>query len=113
MKLLEFQRPGVAFLVRNRRALLADPPDLGKTAQLIRTLQVLAEMGENPYPALVVCPNSLKTSTWSFELAKWAPEITTQVVDGTATQRRKQLGGILKKEWGVDMHWRCSVDMLG
>lgn len=91
MKLLEFQRPGVAFLVRNRRALLADPPGLGKTAQLIRTLQVLAEMGENPYPALVVCPNSLKTSTWSFELAKWAPEITTQVVDGTATQRRKQL----------------------
>lgn len=91
MKLLDFQRPGVAFLVRNRRALLADPPGLGKTAQLIRTLQVLAEMGENPFPALVVCPNSLKASTWSFEFTKWAPEITTQVVDGTATQRRKQL----------------------
>lgn len=91
MKLLDFQRPGVAFLVRNRTALLADPPGLGKTAQLIRTLQVLAEMGQNPFPALVVCPNSLKLSTWSFELAKWAPEITTQVVDGGAATRRKQL----------------------
>lgn len=91
MKLLDFQRPGVAFLVRNRHALLTDPPGLGKTAQLIRTLQVLAEMGQNPFPALVVCPNSLKMSTWSVELAKWAPEISTQVIDGTATQRRKQL----------------------
>lgn len=91
MKLLDFQRPGVAFLVRNKRAILADPPGLGKTAQLIRTLQVLAEMGQNPFPALVVCPNSLKTSTWSFELAKWAPELTVQVVDGGAAKRRKQL----------------------
>lgn len=91
MKLLDFQRPGVAFLVRNKRAILADPPGLGKTAQLIRTLQVLAEMGENPYPALVVCPNSLKSSTWSFELAKWAPEIHVEVIDGGAVKRRKQL----------------------
>jgi SNF2 family DNA or RNA helicase len=91
MKLLDFQRPGVAFLVRNKRAILADPPGLGKTAQLIRTLQVLAEMGQNPFPALVVCPNSLKSSTWSFELEKWAPELTVQVVDGSAVKRRKQL----------------------
>lgn len=91
MKLLGFQRAGVAFLVKSRRALLADPPGTGKTAQLLRTLQVLQEMGEDPFPALVVCPNSLKLSTWSREASTWAPEITTQVVDGTATQRRKQL----------------------
>lgn len=91
MKLLEFQRPGVAFLVKNRRAILADPMGTGKTAQLIRTLQVLAEMGESPFPALVVCPNSLKTSTWSFELATWAPELKVQVIDGGAVKRRKQL----------------------
>lgn len=91
MKLLGFQRAGVAFLVKSRRAILADPPGTGKTGQLIRTLQVLQEMGENPFPALVVCPNSLKTSTWDRELTKWAPEITTQVVDGNAAKRRKQL----------------------
>ena len=91
MKLLEFQRPGVAFLVKNRRAILADEPGLGKTAQMIRTLQVLAAMGENPLPALVVCPNSLKSSTWDCELKAWAPELTVQVVDGGAVRRRKQL----------------------
>ena len=63
----------------------------GKTAQMIRTLQVLAEMGENPFPALVVCPNSLKLSTWSSELTAWAPELTVQVVEGGAVKRRKQL----------------------
>ena len=91
MKLFSFQRAGVAFLVKSRRAILADPPGTGKSGQLIRTLQVLQEMGENPFPALVVCPNSLKLSTWARELSTWAPEITAQVVDGNATQRRKQL----------------------
>jgi SNF2 family DNA or RNA helicase len=91
MKLLGFQRSGVAFLVKSRRALLADPPGTGKTAQLIRTMQVLQELGENPFPALVVCPNSLKLSTWARELSTWAPELSYQVVDGNATKRRKQL----------------------
>lgn len=94
MKLLDFQRSGVAFLVKGRRVLLADPPGTGKTAQLIRTLQVLQELGENPFPALVVCPNSLKLSTWARELTTWAPEIIAQVVDGNATQRRKQLAHV-------------------
>jgi len=91
MKLLDYQRSGVAFLVKNRRALLADPPGLGKTAQIIRALQVLEAMGQDPFPALVVCPNSLKTSTWESELSKWAPELRVQVIDGNATQRRKQI----------------------
>lgn len=94
MRLLDFQRPGVAFLVRNKRAILADPPGLGKTGQLIRTLQVLAEMGQDPFPALVVCPNSLKTSTWSFELKQWAPELTVIIIDGGAAKRRKQLAQV-------------------
>ncbi len=112
MKLLEFQRPGVAFLVKSRRALLADPPGLGKTAQMIRTLQVLAEMGENPFPALVVCPNSLKLSTWSEELSTWAPELTHQVIDGTATKRRKQLtsgADVLIVNWeAIRLHSRLA-----
>lgn len=91
MKLLGFQRSGVAFLVKSERALLCDPMGTGKTGQLIRAMQVLQEMGSRPFPALVVCPNSLKLSTWSQELTTWAPEILTQVVDGNATQRRKQL----------------------
>lgn len=112
MKLLGFQRSGVAFLVHSRRALLADPPGTGKTAQLIRTLQVLQEMGENPFPALVVCPNSLKLSTWARELSTWAPEITAQVVDGDASKRRKQLASgaqVLILNWeAVRLHSRLA-----
>lgn len=112
MKLLSFQRSGVAFLVKSRRAILADPPGTGKTAQLIRTLQVLQEMGENPFPALVVCPNSLKLSTWARELTTWAPELSVQVVDGNATQRRKQLAvesQVFILNWeGVRLHSRLA-----
>lgn len=112
MKLLGFQRSGVAFLVKSRRALLADPPGTGKTAQLIRTLQVLQEMGETPFPALVVCPNSLKLSTWARELSTWAPEITYQVVDGNAAQRRKQLASgasVMILNWeAVRLHSRLA-----
>lgn len=112
MKLLGFQRSGVAFLVKNRRALLCDPMGTGKTAQLIRTLQVLQEMGSHPFPALVVCPNSLKLSTWSSELTAWAPEISTQVIDGNATQRRKQLASgadVLILNWeSVRLHSRLA-----
>jgi SNF2 family DNA or RNA helicase len=112
MRLLSYQRSGVAFLVKARRALLADPPGTGKTAQLIRTLQVLREMDEHPFPALVVCPNSLKLSTWARELSTWAPELAVQVVDGNATQRRKQIATpadcyILNWE-GVRLHSRLA-----
>lgn len=112
MKLLGYQRSGVAFLVKSRRALLADPPGTGKTAQLIRTLQVLQEMGENPFPALVVCPNSLKLSTWARELSTWAPEISAQVVDGDAAKRRKQLASgadVMILNWeAVRLHSRLA-----
>jgi SNF2 family DNA or RNA helicase len=59
-----------------------------------------------------VCPNSLKSSTWSFELAKWAPELTVQVVDGGAAKRRKQLATpadcyVLNWE-GVRLHSRLA-----
>lgn len=112
MKLFSFQRAGVAFLVKSRRALLADPPGTGKSGQLIRTLQVLQEMGENPFPALVVCPNSLKLSTWARELSTWAAELSTQVIDGNASQRRKQLESgaqVLILNWeAVRLHSRLA-----
>src|SRR5690348_8456838 len=58
LKLKEFQRAGVAYLTLMERALLCDEMGTGKTAQTIRTIQVLREMGRNPLPVLVVCPKS-------------------------------------------------------
>jgi SNF2 family DNA or RNA helicase len=88
--LFPHQRAGVNFLAVAKKALLADEPGLGKTAQAIRALKKIKEDGAPVFPALIVCPNTLK-GTWEREFEKWWPEVTTQIVKGTATQRRKQL----------------------
>jgi SWI/SNF-related matrix-associated actin-dependent regulator 1 of chromatin subfamily A len=87
--LFPHQRAGVKFLATARRALLADEPGLGKTAQAIRALKALHDRGEDVFPALVVCPNTLKKN-WEREFEKWWPGVDVQVVKGTATQRRAQ-----------------------
>jgi SNF2 family DNA or RNA helicase len=79
----------VKFLSTARRALLADEPGLGKTAQAIRALKKIQDDGGEPFPALIVCPNTLKKN-WKREFEKWWPGVTVQVIKGTATQRRKQ-----------------------
>ena len=88
--LFPHQRAGVKFLVTAKRALLADEPGLGKTAQAIRALKELNEQGEDVFPALIVCPNTLKKN-WAREFARWYPGVTTQVIKGTTTQRKKQV----------------------
>jgi SNF2 family DNA or RNA helicase len=88
--LFPHQRAGVAFLATARRALLADEPGLGKTAQAIRALKRLQENGEAVFPALIVCPNTLKKN-WKREFARWWPDVNVAVVKGSANQRRKIL----------------------
>jgi SNF2 family DNA or RNA helicase len=87
--LFPHQRAGVAFLATSKRALLADEPGLGKTAQAIRALKELNDRGEEVFPILIVCPNTLKNN-WAREFARWWPDVTTQVIKGSAVQRKKQ-----------------------
>ena len=87
--LFPHQRAGVAFLATAKRALLADEPGLGKTAQAIRGLKLLQEQGEDVFPALIVCPNTLKKN-WAREFNLWWPGTTTQVIKGSTAQRKKQ-----------------------
>lgn len=92
--LFPHQRAGVEFLATAKRALLADEPGLGKTAQAIRALSRLHEKGEEVFPALVVCPNTLKKN-WAREFEQWWPGVRVQVIKGTATQRRKQFESLI------------------
>jgi SNF2 family DNA or RNA helicase len=87
--LFPHQRAGVEFLATARRALLADEPGLGKTAQAIRALKKLHDQGEQVFPALVVCPNTLKKN-WEREFDRWWPGVNVTVINGSATQRRAQ-----------------------
>lgn len=90
-KLLPFQRGGVDWLVSMQRTMLEDPQGNGKTPQLIRGLQVTAGMMQG-LPALVITPPATLIG-WQRQLARWAPELSTRIIEGTALQRRKQLDG--------------------
>lgn len=87
--LFPHQRAGIKFLATARRALLADQPGLGKTVQAIRALKKIQDDGGDPFPALIVCPNTLKKN-WAREFERWWPGVDVQVIKGTAVQRRNQ-----------------------
>ncbi|UDL15902.1 DNA helicase [Microbacterium phage Pumpernickel] len=101
------QRAGVKFLATAKRALLADEPGLGKSAQAIRALLEIQRRGIMAFPALVVCPNTLKTN-WKREFEKWWPGVKVQIIHGTAAQRRKQFEEYFKVE-GTDDRYHVLI----
>lgn len=99
LDLFPHQQAGVQFLANARQALLADEPGLGKTAQAIRALAELTARGEQVFPVLIVCPNSLKLN-WQREFDKWWPGVDVQVIRGTAVQKRKLFAPFLDAQPG-------------
>jgi SWI/SNF-related matrix-associated actin-dependent regulator of chromatin subfamily A-like protein 1 len=79
-ELKPFQRAGVSYLLSQRRAFLADEQGLGKTIEALATLEA-----DDAYPAVVVCPASLKLN-WLSELERWLPHRTAQVLVGTGAE---------------------------
>src|SRR3954447_26427299 len=76
-ELRPFQRAGVAYALNARRTFLADEQGLGKTVQALAALEA-----DGAYPAVVVCPASLKLN-WQRETERWLPGRTITVVSGT------------------------------
>ncbi len=76
-ELRPFQRAGVKYALESRRLFIADEQGLGKT---VEALAVLEE--DDAYPAVVVCPASLKLN-WQRETEHWLPHRTLHVVVGT------------------------------
>jgi hypothetical protein len=75
-ELKPFQRAGVRYLLAQRRAFLADEQGLGKTVEALATLEA-----DGAYPALVVCPASLKLN-WLREAERWLPGRAVQLLAG-------------------------------
>lgn len=83
--LYAFQRAGAKFLFTAQHALLGDDVGSGKTIQVLA-----AARQSDSLPALVVCPSSVKRN-WAREAARWFPECTPYVIEGTAAKRNKKL----------------------
>ena len=66
-ELRPFQRAGVAYALKARRTFLADEQGLGKTVQALAALEA-----DGAYPAVVICPASLKLN-WQRETERWLP----------------------------------------
>lgn len=89
--LYDYQIPGRDFLRIARHAVLGDEMGTGKTFQTLAALREADHYEEGgAYPALVVCPNTLKRN-WEREVRQWLPEAQPFVIHGSAAKRRKQL----------------------
>ncbi|MEA2181093.1 MAG: SWI/SNF-related matrix-associated actin-dependent regulator of chromatin subfamily A-like protein 1, partial [Solirubrobacteraceae bacterium] len=75
-ELAPFQWAGVRYALDARRTFIADEQGLGKTVEALAALEA-----DGAFPAVVVCPASLKLN-WERETLKWLPGRTVTVVDG-------------------------------
>lgn len=83
-KLRPYQRVGVDYLTKTKRAILADDMGTGKTIQAITTCE-----NAGHEKVLVVCPNTLKW-TWLNEVGKWTDSVAV-VVNGAKNKRMKAI----------------------
>ena len=70
--------------------ILADDMGLGKTIQVLSLLWDAKLRGEQGPLALILCPASL-VYNWEWEIRKFAPELRTLFVTGTAQERQEKL----------------------
>ena len=78
-ELWPFQREGVQTALRMERCFIADEPGLGKTVEALAVL-----LAARAFPALVVCPLSLKLH-WERETRRWLPDKTVVQIAGHTT----------------------------
>ena len=75
-ELQPFQWAGVRYVLAARRAFLADEQGLGKTVEALAALEA-----DDAFPAVVVCPASLKLN-WERETRRWLPHRSVALVTG-------------------------------
>lgn len=90
----------------NFGGILADDMGLGKTIQLLSVILSYVQNEENPKPTIVVCPSSL-TLNWQNETKKFTPDLTTIVIHGNSSERKRQIKSIPKYNIAI-----TSYDLL-
>src|SRR3954447_1709929 len=74
--LMPFQTAGIVYALRQRRTFIADEQGLGKTLEALTAIEAAYA-----YPAVVVCPASLKLN-WLRECARWLPGRRAEPLSG-------------------------------
>jgi SWI/SNF-related matrix-associated actin-dependent regulator of chromatin subfamily A-like protein 1 len=75
-ELAPFQWAAVRYALQARGTFLADEQGLGKTVEALASLEA-----DGAYPAVVVCPASMKLG-WERETQRWLPHRSVTVVQG-------------------------------
>jgi SNF2 family DNA or RNA helicase len=75
--------------------ILADDMGLGKTIQLLAVIIDYVKSSEQTKTSIVVCPSSLSLN-WQNEAMKFAKDLKTLVIHGTAKEREKQIENLEK-----------------
>lgn len=115
--LRKYQRTGYRWLrtlaENGFGGILADDMGLGKTLQVIALLLAYKEKqvdSAGKKPSLIVCPASL-VYNWENEIRKFAPELTSLVISGTADERKELLGSAGDKEIIITSYDSLRRDM--
>lgn len=115
--LRKYQRTGYRWLrtlVENGfGGILADDMGLGKTLQIITLLLAYKEKqteASEKKTSLIVCPASL-VYNWENEIRKFAPQLTSLVVSGTADERKELLCNACGKEIIITSYDSLRRDM--
>lgn len=94
------QREGVQAALQMKRCLIADDPAFGKTVEALAVINAA-----QAFPALVVCPLSLKPH-WERETRRWLPGKTVVQVAGHATLPRAD---VLIVNYDLLSYWTAAL----
>lgn len=93
-----YQTIGTAFaMLTGYRALIADEPGVGKTAQAIGSLLTAPE---TLLPCVIVAPGAV-VYNWQKELQMWAPTVPTFIVKNGAAQIPHNMKGAVILSWDM------------
>lgn len=108
-----YQTEGIYWLERLRmmylNGILADDMGLGKTLQAIAAITQHHNKHKGSH-SLIVCPTSLLYN-WKEELHKFNPKLTTMVIDGIPTARKKLLGKIGEVDIAITSYTLLQKDV--
>lgn len=101
--LRSYQRLGASFLAVAERAFLADQMGTGKSLQALAAAILLKQHGKIT-KCLIVCPNSVKRTTWIRQIEEHTHEQAV-LIEGTKKQRITQL-----QSWNTNAVLFCVVN---